>query len=771
MATARVGGLRADITARDTGFQAAVGRTVRSLNRVQTTSARVNRSFASQASAATRATRSFNLVAAGQQAVARASRAMTAVMNLNITAIKASVVNMFRYISNLNFARLSTIALNATTAILSGNLLQAGRTAAAFLGPQAALAAAAIGTGAALRRIGDNADIAATGIDRMSTATSRMNALFNRIGTITFFAVLAASVGRLVRGFTDTVDSITNLTNRINLFAQAGQDAEATLDSLRSIAEGTRTSLRSTGEVYTRLAEALTDRFDVSQLLTITDSIQRTVVLSGVSAQSAEAALVQLGQGLASGVLRGEELNSVMEQLPRAARALSDELGVTIGELREMAKQGLLTSEVVAEAFFNQASVIQDEFASQTETVDQALTVAGDKFDEMLVAIDNAFGVSEKIIGLINTAGDVFKDIAGFFDDIAELWADIRNAIENVRVRGIRTVLDEGLLEGSAIQVAKIREEMERLGPRVSAFALDQSDLNEEFTRASDVLTVLSNKLINLERSGYSRIPGFDLVIGANLKDRIEEAREEVDRLRASLEQGGADTVRFAQLADELGRFVEATQKAVEESKQLEEENVNLTKTIDELDDAITVESVEEWRPYSDAIEEAAQAVRRFSEQYRAALEHNERVRMNIEQLDASLDDETHLRVIQELLDNNAQIAEFFKEEVVETVDEYARWIAEQQRLNAEFQKAIDLEVAGVGEDIAGRIFFGINQQIEPVIQHIDQLDDALTNKPVGDVCGCSQGGASCCCCLPWRRGVKPQLPPQRSREPGDRPA
>ena len=165
MATARVGGLRADITARDTGFQAAVGRTVRSLNRVQATSARVNRSFASQASTARRVTRSFNLVATAQQAVTRASRAMTAVMNINIAAIKSAVVSMFRYIANLNFARLSTIALNATTAILSGNLAQAARTAAAFFGPQAALVAAGIGTAAALNRIGNGADAAAVSME------------------------------------------------------------------------------------------------------------------------------------------------------------------------------------------------------------------------------------------------------------------------------------------------------------------------------------------------------------------------------------------------------------------------------------------------------------------------------------------------------------------------------------------------------------------------------------------------------------------------------
>ena len=100
-------------------------------------------------------------------------------------------------------------------------------------------------------------------------------------------------------------------------------------------------------------------------------------MVSGATAQEAENAIIQLSQGLASGALRGEEFNSVNEQGNRLIVALADSMGVSIGQMRNMAAQGKLTTDVVVNGLLSQGAVIGAEFANTTTTISQALQVAG----------------------------------------------------------------------------------------------------------------------------------------------------------------------------------------------------------------------------------------------------------------------------------------------------------------------------------------------------------------------------------------------------------
>jgi tape measure domain-containing protein len=97
-------------------------------------------------------------------------------------------------------------------------------------------------------------------------------------------------------------------------------------------------------QTYSSISRATQDLgVSSEQTLRLTETLAKAITISGVSAQSANAAMIQLSQGLSSGTLRGEELNSIMEQTPRVARALAQGLGVGIGALREMGKEGKLT--------------------------------------------------------------------------------------------------------------------------------------------------------------------------------------------------------------------------------------------------------------------------------------------------------------------------------------------------------------------------------------------------------------------------------------------
>ncbi|HCL3955953.1 TPA: tape measure protein, partial [Pseudomonas aeruginosa] len=148
-----------------------------------------------------------------------------------------------------------------------------------------------------------------------------------------------------IREIIQTTDAWTNLQNRLRLVTSTQAQLAAVTDDVYRIAQLTSSALDSTATVYQRFAQNA-DRLNISQrqVASLTDTVAKSIAISGASAQSAEAALVQFGQALASGVLRGEEFNSVSEQAPALLKAIADGLNVNIGELRKMANEGQLTA-------------------------------------------------------------------------------------------------------------------------------------------------------------------------------------------------------------------------------------------------------------------------------------------------------------------------------------------------------------------------------------------------------------------------------------------
>src|SRR5690606_18736649 len=124
---------------------------------------------------------------------------------------------------------------------------------------------------------------------------------------------------------------------RLSLVTSGTEQLVRVQNELFAVAQSTRAPLVDTVDLYGRMARA-TQELGVSegQLLTVTNAINQAIVISGASASSAQAALIQLGQGFAAGALRGEELNSVLEQTPRIAQAIADGMRVSVGELRRL---------------------------------------------------------------------------------------------------------------------------------------------------------------------------------------------------------------------------------------------------------------------------------------------------------------------------------------------------------------------------------------------------------------------------------------------------
>ncbi|MCW4526042.1 tape measure protein [Proteus mirabilis] len=177
----------------------------------------------------------------------------------------------------------------------------------------------------------------------------------------------------------------TELNNKLSNSVRASESLIDVTQRVFDISQATRSSLDATATLYARL-ERGTREYNTSaeDLAKLTSIINQGFIVSGATAQEAENAIIQLSQGIASGVLRGEEFNSVAEQGSRLMVALADSMGVGIGQLRKMAAEGKLTTDVVVKGLLSQGDAIGKEFAKTTRTMSQAFQEAGNNLTKFL---------------------------------------------------------------------------------------------------------------------------------------------------------------------------------------------------------------------------------------------------------------------------------------------------------------------------------------------------------------------------------------------------
>lgn len=190
--------------------------------------------------------------------------------------------------------------------------------------------------------------------------------------------------------------------NRIKQVSDTFEDFSKQSQSVFSIAQNSQSSLDATAELYQRIA-ASSGQLGASQdkIAQVTQNISKAMSASGISAEAAQGALVQLGQAFASGVLRGEELNSVLEQAPGLAQAIADGLGVARESLRSMGEAGKLTSKEVFAAILNQTRAIDDSFARSQTTISGAFQVMENSAMKVIGTLDESLGVTKTFVSAV----------------------------------------------------------------------------------------------------------------------------------------------------------------------------------------------------------------------------------------------------------------------------------------------------------------------------------------------------------------------------------
>lgn len=437
------------------------------------------------------------------------------------------------------------------------------------------------------------------GFNRADKAALSLSSSFGSLSRVatSLMAILS------VRQVAQYADAWTTLNNKLANALRPSEQLVDVTERVFNITQQTRGSLDATASLYARLERATreygTSADDLAKLTTI---INQGFVVSGATAQEAENAIIQLSQGLASGALRGEEFNSVNEQGNRLIVALADSMGVGVGQMRQMAAAGKLTTDVVVNGLLSQGVTIGNEFANTTTTISQALQVAGNNitkffgenstvktgtaiFNDAVISVSENIGalsailtgvaavMGSRYVGALTmaTAAKVKSAVASRNQSAAELQAaqaTANKATADLRAAAVakERALDEIRLAEMMKQTAVSATNAAAAEQRLSAARVAAAGAVDNYNRALAANKAAQAGLstgAGLVSRGLSLIggPAGAAMLAASailyFSQRAKEARDDANNLADSVNELSAkfQTMSHTELAATIGKL------------------------------------------------------------------------------------------------------------------------------------------------------------------------------------------------------------------------
>ena len=432
-----------------------------------------------------------------------------------------------------------------------------------------------------------------------------MNSL-NRVSANLFKAGIAGFGVNQLKGF---ADGYTEIQNKLRLVESASISSSKGLNNVFDIALKTNQSINATSGVYQRFAQnAETLKISQAQIASLTETVSKAVAVSGASAGAADAALTQFGQALGSGILRGDEFNSVMEQTPALAKAIATGLGVTTGELRNMAKEGKLTMDVLVPALERAKESVDDQFNTRILTISAAFENLNTSAIKWIGELDKSTGASEAFAKAINEIANHLTVVASLAAGAGVIWS-----VGKIRTWIAASIQASAAMSDQAAATRNLSAAQQALtatgkglggalgfvgGPLglltlglsagVGVF-LDYQQKTEsarqELLSFADSLDVTTGKLANTSAAVLGGMKAkLEQSITAQ-KDEIKRLAEEYEKLNRIVEQGKQIAQQSGKAEDSayLSSLAKATQDLAIKKAELAKANEKLTKSEDDL--------------------------------------------------------------------------------------------------------------------------------------------------------------------------------------------
>jgi len=333
------------------------------------------------------------------------------------------------------------------------------------------------------RKARGSVDDAAISWDGWTSKTNAAGVTVAKTGGLIRGAMAAAPYVAAAAAVASLADSYTNLQNRLISVTSSEGEARDLSEDLFGVAQRTRSEWGAVTEVFVRTSGALKGMgYSQREVIEFTETLSKSVKMSGASAETANAAMIQLSQGMASGTLRGDELNSILEGLPTVADVIAQQFGVTRGELRKLGEEGKISADDIIAAFASAKGDIDAGFGRTVPTI-------GEQFTKLKNILVKAVGDMMPLLGpmiealgtLISVAGEVLGALGKVAGVIAETAGEIGSSLG---------LIDDSLTAADARRLAKEFEDVTVLGIDMSDMidgAADKTDaMNESFRLAAE---------------------------------------------------------------------------------------------------------------------------------------------------------------------------------------------------------------------------------------------------------------------------------------------
>ncbi|WP_062383579.1 tape measure protein [Pseudomonas abietaniphila] len=382
---------------------------------------------------------------------------------------------------------------------------------------------------------------------RIDAQLSRVDSAFDRAGASAQAAagVLKGALAGVVSvaGISELLkhaEAYTTIANRLKLVTTGAAEFTAAQNAVFDIAQRSGQPLTATAELYQRIATNQKELKLTGQgVAGIVETISKTMVISGASTESANAALIQLGQAFASGTLRGEELNSVLEQAPALAQAIAKGMGVSVGALRSLGAAGKLTADSVVKALQAQAGAVNELFGRMQVTVSQGMTKLDNSATNLIGRLDQTSGVSQKLGGVLTSVSKTLDAVSADGRGLSKTAENVTSAVEKLAVIiGARLTLSLGqsVVAFLASAGAAIKQ----------AAALTQSSIAADRAVRADAASASQTLLTAQSR----QVDAKAMLERANVELATAEQKVAADRVRQASELANLQTVQTALVAE-----------------------------------------------------------------------------------------------------------------------------------------------------------------------------------------------------------------------------
>lgn len=418
------------------------------------------------------------------------------------------------------------------------------------------------------------------GIDRLDNDMRGLGRTSDGIQTKLTAVASALAAAFSVQQITAYADAYTNIQNRLRVVTDSTEQLTRVTVSLLQTANDTRASFDATSSLYSTLARS-TEELAISEerLIAITKTVNQSFAVSGASADEAANAIRQLSQGLAAGALRGDEFNSVAEQAPGILRAVANETGKSVGQLREFAAEGGITAELLIRAIENYSDVVQTEFDKTNRTFQQSTVVAQNNAtafigsSELVKQATSEAGnalvfLSENLEALSNTFITVSAVVAGRY--VVSMGAAAVAAVASTKATVSATIAENAQAQAAffaanGIKVKDIAVKQATISQVAYATALRASSAAMSFLAgpAGLILLAASAFLVFANNSEQARIESEKSVTVNELltqsyedltQAQIRNTKFVVEQKIKELEQQQAAIQKTADLTNDLSR-------------------------------------------------------------------------------------------------------------------------------------------------------------------------------------------------------------------------